>query len=176
MSYRSIKKVLGETSLERKIRFLFGFCLLILIGGSFLWVTWITEGIVAESTRSKAHELIAVQLFKLHMNSDLLGGSSQAADAEVNREFRDHFGNSIRRNEYRVEFLTLNRGSEFEKFKTTRVATDPEDRKILEKLKTQFNNYRDKKYDKQEPLSQPQPTEKKRQRSVHVWHLRSQFV
>ncbi len=35
MSYRSFKRLLGETSLERKCRFLFGGGLLILIGGSF---------------------------------------------------------------------------------------------------------------------------------------------
>ena len=35
MSYRSIKRVLGETSLERKCRLLFGACLLLLIGGAF---------------------------------------------------------------------------------------------------------------------------------------------
>jgi signal transduction histidine kinase len=37
MSYRSIKRVLGETSLERKCRFLFGACLLVLITLSFWW-------------------------------------------------------------------------------------------------------------------------------------------
>lgn len=37
MSYRSFKRVLGETSLERKCRFLFGACLLLLITGSFWW-------------------------------------------------------------------------------------------------------------------------------------------
>lgn len=35
MSYRSFKRVLGETSLERKCRFLFGACLLLLITSSF---------------------------------------------------------------------------------------------------------------------------------------------
>ncbi len=37
MSYRSIKTVLGETSLERKCRFLFGASLLVLITASFWW-------------------------------------------------------------------------------------------------------------------------------------------
>ncbi len=35
MSYRAFKRLLGETSLERKCRFLFGGFILILIGGSF---------------------------------------------------------------------------------------------------------------------------------------------
>src|SRR5438132_3996494 len=35
MSYRAFKRLLGETSLERKCRFLFGGFILLLIGGSF---------------------------------------------------------------------------------------------------------------------------------------------
>ena len=36
MAYKSFKELLGETSLERKCRFLFGLCLLVLIRGYFL--------------------------------------------------------------------------------------------------------------------------------------------
>ena len=35
MSYRAFKRLLGETSLERKCRFLFGAFILLLIAGSF---------------------------------------------------------------------------------------------------------------------------------------------
>jgi hypothetical protein len=35
MSYRTFKRLLGETSLERKCRFLFGGGLLLLVSGSF---------------------------------------------------------------------------------------------------------------------------------------------
>ena len=37
MSYRAFKRLLGETSLERKCRFLFGACLFFLIASSFWW-------------------------------------------------------------------------------------------------------------------------------------------
>ena len=46
MSYRSLKRVLGETSLERKCRFLFGGCLLVLITASFWWYGRQTEKLV----------------------------------------------------------------------------------------------------------------------------------
>ncbi len=52
MSYRSIKRVLGETSLERKCRLLFGACLLLLITGSFWFYGDQTEEIVNEQNRS----------------------------------------------------------------------------------------------------------------------------
>ena len=52
MSYRSIKRVLGETSLERKCRFLFGACLLLLITASFWLYSFQTEQIVNEQDRN----------------------------------------------------------------------------------------------------------------------------
>ena len=58
MSYRSIKRVLGETSLERKCRFLFGACLLLLITGSFWCYGDQTEEIVNEQNRKTGHLLV----------------------------------------------------------------------------------------------------------------------
>ena len=58
MSYRSLKSVLGETSLERKCRFLFGGCLLVLITGSFWWYGRNTERLVYESSRETARGLV----------------------------------------------------------------------------------------------------------------------
>ncbi len=51
MSYRSIKRVLGETSLERKCRFLFGACLLLLISASFWLYGRRTNTIIDEHRR-----------------------------------------------------------------------------------------------------------------------------
>jgi len=58
MSYRSLKRVLGETSLERKCRFLFGGYLLVLITGSFWWYGRNTERLVYESSRETARGLV----------------------------------------------------------------------------------------------------------------------
>jgi hypothetical protein len=58
MSYRSFKRVLGETSLERKCRFLFGACLLTLITGSFWWYGRSTEELVYEASRESARGLV----------------------------------------------------------------------------------------------------------------------
>ena len=46
MSYRTFKRALGETNLERKCRLLFGTCLLVLISGSFWWYGSATDKIV----------------------------------------------------------------------------------------------------------------------------------
>jgi hypothetical protein len=58
MAYRSITDILGETSLERKCRFLFGICLFVLIAGSFWWYGSRTERLVYATTRSTGRHLV----------------------------------------------------------------------------------------------------------------------
>ncbi len=58
MSYRSIKRMLGETSLERKCRFLFGACLLLLITASFWWYGYQTEDLVYRQNRIMGRLLV----------------------------------------------------------------------------------------------------------------------
>ena len=66
MSYRSIKRVLGETSLERKCRLLFGACLLLLIGGAFWGIDRITSRLVMTTTRNHGHDLVDIIMIKVH--------------------------------------------------------------------------------------------------------------
>lgn len=66
MSYRTIKKLLGETSLERKCRFLFGGGLLILITGSFYLYSSVTERLVYSANQKTADALIATIMGKMH--------------------------------------------------------------------------------------------------------------
>ncbi len=58
MSYRSIKRVLGETNLERKCRFLFGASLFLLLMGSFLWYGERTAEIVYEQNPKTGRLLV----------------------------------------------------------------------------------------------------------------------
>ncbi len=68
MSYRSLKRVLGETSLERKCRFLFGGCLLVLITGSFWWYGRSTEELVYKASRESARGLVETIIVMHHWN------------------------------------------------------------------------------------------------------------
>ncbi|MHB1037512.1 MAG: sensor histidine kinase [Pirellulales bacterium] len=78
MSYRSFKRVLGETSLERKCRFLFGACLLLLITGSFWIYGKRTEELVEKQNRNKGQLLVDTIMTLYHWEhitwKDLLGG------------------------------------------------------------------------------------------------------
>ncbi|MGA2798605.1 MAG: ATP-binding protein [Thermoguttaceae bacterium] len=58
MSYKSLKRALGETSLERKCRFLFGTCLFLLISASFWAYDILTERVVYEQNQIRGQLLV----------------------------------------------------------------------------------------------------------------------
>ncbi len=66
MPYRSIKRVLGETSLERKCRFLFGACMLLLITAAFWWYGSRTEKLVYEQNPIKGRLLVDQVMLAMH--------------------------------------------------------------------------------------------------------------
>ncbi len=78
MSYRSIKRVLGETSLERKCRFLFGACLLLLITASFSFYGAQTKKLVDEQNRKTGRLLVDQVMLIEHMR-----------EFETNDQFRE---------------------------------------------------------------------------------------
>ncbi len=67
MSYRTFKHLLGETSLERKCRYVFGACLLALIAGSFYWYARRSEALLDEHSRSTGRILVWSVFFKHHL-------------------------------------------------------------------------------------------------------------
>src|SRR5262245_16613052 len=67
MSYRAFKRLLGETSLERKCRFLFGMGILVLITLSF-WIYAIqTEGLAYDQAKTTCRMLINPILGRHHL-------------------------------------------------------------------------------------------------------------
>jgi len=97
MSYRSLKRVLGETSLERKFLVLFGASLLVLIAGSFWWYGRSTEQLVYESSRESAkslvHSIIAMHHIRLWQDEDELV------------DLVDELRRGLESREYRWEFI-----------------------------------------------------------------------
>jgi signal transduction histidine kinase len=66
MSYRSLKRVLGEKNLERKCLILFGIALAVLIGGGFYYVDRIAETLVMEATNNKGRDRVDTYLYDIH--------------------------------------------------------------------------------------------------------------
>jgi two-component system, NarL family, sensor histidine kinase BarA len=110
MSYRSIKRVLGETSLERKCRLLFGACLLLLIGGAFWGVDRIAGNLILTNTRNHGHDLVDIIMIKVHslrfqtVTSTELDESLDRDKREWLREIITDFEQS---QDYRYEIVSL---------------------------------------------------------------------
>ena len=66
ISYRTIRKLVGETSLERKCRFLFGIALLCLITTSFWWYASLTRSMVELQQVEAARLMVPRLLQQLH--------------------------------------------------------------------------------------------------------------
>ncbi|MGQ0635700.1 MAG: ATP-binding protein [Planctomycetaceae bacterium] len=66
MSYRTFKRLLGETSLERKCRFLFGGGLLLLIAGSFWFYGGRTAKLVDDQNRITGQLLVPSIILEKH--------------------------------------------------------------------------------------------------------------
>lgn len=84
MSYRTFKKLLGENSLERKCRFLFGGALMLLITGSFYFYARLTLRIVKDQHLLRAKLLLAQNLQMKHWEA-----TQRLGDGEVNLEIRE---------------------------------------------------------------------------------------
>ncbi len=67
INYRSLKKLLGETSLERKCRLLFGVALMILITTSFWIYAGLTRQLVERAQILRAEALVPEMLWRQHM-------------------------------------------------------------------------------------------------------------
>jgi two-component system, NarL family, sensor histidine kinase BarA len=85
MSYRRFKRLLGETSLERKCRLMFGGALMLLITGSFYVYAQLNLRIVQEQYRDRAQLLIAQNMTTTHYQ-ELQEG---AQDPEATQFFKD---------------------------------------------------------------------------------------
>src|SRR5262245_32762738 len=87
--YRSLKRVRGESNLERKCRTLFGLCVASLIAVAFLWVDRISEGLIEETAQGKGRDLVRYTLFDLHWQwwtSRDEGPARQKMVEELNRD------------------------------------------------------------------------------------------
>ena len=101
MSYRSIKRVLGETSLERKCRFLFGACLLLLIAASFWLYGSRTERIVYRQNLTAAKILVDQTLYIRHWEQ-------WTAKKEESQELATTLGQNLPKQKYESCFIKAN--------------------------------------------------------------------
>jgi two-component system, NarL family, sensor histidine kinase BarA len=83
MSYRGLTKAIGETSLERKCRLLFGACLLPLIAGSFWWYGQLVNEIVEKQARLMGEALANTALVEAHFKAQETETGLRLADRKI---------------------------------------------------------------------------------------------
>jgi signal transduction histidine kinase len=101
MSYRSIKRVLGETSLERKCRFLFGVCLFALIASSFWLYSFQTDQIINDQNRTTGRLLVDQEMAITHWKK-------LETKSEYGTGFAQGLSKSFSKQRYKVRFILPN--------------------------------------------------------------------
>src|SRR5688572_19933959 len=71
MSYRAFKRLLGETSLERKCRWLLGAGVLLLMTGSFWVYARQTEDLAYEQLETTGRALLTPVIAQFHVKGEL---------------------------------------------------------------------------------------------------------
>jgi signal transduction histidine kinase len=98
MSYRTFKRVLGETNLERKCRWWFGTSLIVMLALSFTWYGRQTDKLVEERIQTLSQELVRAGWQKLHIEKlaeyeggikELAEGDSKVAGSENSEQDRE---------------------------------------------------------------------------------------
>ncbi|MEX0613464.1 MAG: hypothetical protein WD229_15205, partial [Pirellulales bacterium] len=83
MSYRTFKRVLGETSLERKCRWWFGLSLFVLLSLSFTWYGRRTDQIVKDLNPTFiGPELVRAGWLEVHFSHLVAGGRTDLNRSE----------------------------------------------------------------------------------------------
>ena len=98
MSLRTFKRLLGESSLERKCRFLLGGGILVLVSCSFWLYARQTENIAYEQVVTSGRLLVHPFLVTLHLNKDV-----RPSMEEFNRQWEDNW--MTKENDYHYELL-----------------------------------------------------------------------
>ncbi len=136
MSYRSIKRVLGETHIERKCRLLFGICLLLLVSGAFWYVGHRSERLVIQTTRSKARDLVGILLLQKHLKIWETRDEFEGLVREMSEGLAAQ-NNSRAVHNYRLEILSSS--LDVTVYKTNaRLPKDDEERELFQQIQQQL--------------------------------------
>src|SRR5260370_8694703 len=98
MSYRAFKPLWGETSLERKCRFLFGAGILLLLTASFWWYADLTENLAYKQATTIGRLLVNESLKDEYVKRILKAHKQESQDLEkVNQLCKENMPKSLPR-------------------------------------------------------------------------------
>ena len=130
--YRSLKRVLGETNLERKCRWLFGLCVGGLILLAFWWVDWIAEDLIEGAAQFRGRSAVSETLIDIHWQKWVTGGDGQ-------QKLQQEMVEGLSRQSYQSALLKLDKDVASPVLSTPRwqaqVPTNDFEREVLRRLK-----------------------------------------
>ncbi len=145
MGYRSLKKYLGETNLERKCRWLFGICLFGLIFFAFFLVDWIGEDLVKRNIHRNGREWVRDFLYDAHWEAWETDPTKKPVRATLSRlllpqkfEARVIALDRSLVDAMNQEGLNFREGENQQPRQRLWAPDDPEEAKLLESLKSDF--------------------------------------
>jgi two-component system, NarL family, sensor histidine kinase BarA len=105
LSYRTVKRVLGESNLARKCLLLFAVCMLLLVTGSFWWYATETDEIVYGLNRFIGEALVLPAMLDAHKS--VMGAEDGTASvlSEPDQRVNDALADLIRSRDFSWEFL-----------------------------------------------------------------------
>ncbi|MCA9155243.1 MAG: HAMP domain-containing protein, partial [Planctomycetales bacterium] len=137
MAYTSFKRVVGETSLERKCRLAFGVTLAVLIGLAFYCVYWVAEQHVRNTTRQAARHWARTELMHYHWRVWDDYEQNKLDDLQARRMpfegLREEMINDLLGDSYEAEILALNNVNSHD-ITPAPVPTDASELAILRRL------------------------------------------
>jgi two-component system, NarL family, sensor histidine kinase BarA len=150
MAYRSIKQVIGETSLERKCRVLFVFFLSVLLFAAFYVVESIAEKLVEGTAIRKGRDLVDASLLRYHWEEVW---ETKPEQAELAREI----SRDLQTQEYKWTILALDKSPTIsgELARPVELPANEEEQAILSELKARFEKQMadpTRRLDGEEPL------------------------
>ena len=106
MSYRTLKRALGETNIERKCRIGFGFCLAILIFVAFYLVDVICQRLISETAKRTGRDAVDMAVVNIHWDVwHNLPNQPTSESTNNNRQLLDSFSQHLNMNRYKSTVL-----------------------------------------------------------------------
>jgi signal transduction histidine kinase len=153
MSYRAFKRLLGETSLERKCRFLFGAFILLLLTSSYWLYAWQTDQLAYDQLTTSCR-LLVVQVMDQQLASGCRPLTPAAQPPDEDKKLTEKALDEFRRN------WGKGLGSGLEQYQISKITQDtkperiPSDNYTLQRF-NEFLNDDDKLDDNRLLLSEP---------------------
>ncbi len=156
--YRSLKRVLGETSLERKCRILFGVAIFVLVSVAFWGVLRVAENLVKNETRRRGRDAVDLLLIGLHWQAWTT--DNKVPKNEEFKELQEALLRDLVPQDLSYTIVALDSKVQWKLSKQIEAPADETEDQILKRLKTRLDEeIRSGKYSpNQSPEAAAEPT------------------